>query len=68
MKRLRTARKTTIGNIDLENWTDHPKRYRLVIDFDANGFWQLRRSLSTFPPGLLVKILDALKSIASNKK
>lgn len=68
MQVQRSPPKTHIGTVDLESYSEKPQRYRLVIDFDSNGYWQLRKSLGSFPRDTLVNILSDLRKIIKNKK
>ena len=59
--------KLSTGNILLGR-TEKPKKYRLVIDFDSSGFWQLRRSLQEMPRAVLLDILESITTLVANKK
>ena len=59
--------KNTFGRIPLESEEINPKKYRVVIDFDTSGFWQVRRSLKGMPPELLREILNSIQSVVNNK-
>lgn len=57
--------KDTVGSIleRLRKSKQERKKYRLVLDFDSLGFWQLRRSLKTMPLDVLNDILIELQTI-----
>lgn len=48
--------------------TQKPKRYRFVVDFDTAGFWQVRRSLHTFPTSTLQFVLESVQQILYSRE
>ena len=61
--------KQTVNNIlsRIRKTNSERKRYRLVLDFDSMGYWQLRRSLKSMPLDVLNDILYELQAVVTTR-